>query len=475
MDENKELIISEENHADEFHDYSDEILKIIRETSDREQLGILLSAYHDNDIAEVLELLSKEERKILYDSLGDERTSDIFAYLDEVEKYIEELDVNDAADILEEMDADDAIDILEELDEEKAQELIQLFEPEAKEDIELIKSYDDDQFGSIMTTNFIMVKRNMTVKQTMKTLISQAADNDNISTLYVVNEDDSFYGALELKELITSREGDDLEYKIITSYPFVYDDELISENLNNIKDYSEDSIPVLDRDNNHILGVITAQDIAEAVDEEIGEDYAKLAGLINEEELDEPLLMSIRKRLPWLIALLLLGLVVSSVVGVFEGVVQQVALAVCFQSLVLDMAGNTGTQSLAVTIRVLSDDELNKNNTRRFIFKEMRVGLTNGCILGLMSFILLGTYIYVFKSHDLDFSFAVSACVGISLWCAMIISSLLGTSIPMFLQKIGIDPAVASGPLITTINDLIAVCTYYGLVWLFLIEIFKIV
>ena len=202
----------------------------------------------------------------------------------------------------------------------------------------------------------------------------------------------------------------------------------------------------------------------------MGEDYAKLAGLIAEEDLREPVLKSTRKRLPWLIILLGLGMVVSSAVGLFEGVVAQLTLVVCFQSLVLDMAGNVGTQSLAVTIRVLMDEHLTGRQKLSLVFKESKVGFLNGLLLGVLSFVVIGLYILIFKQKSPLFSFAVSACIGMALLLSMVLSSIAGTAVPIFFKKMKIDPAVASGPLITTINDLVAVVSYYGLTWLILLQ-----
>ena len=165
-------------------------------------------------------------------------------------------------------------------------------------------------------------------------------------------------------------------------------------------------------------------------------------------------------------------MVVSSVVGMFESVVAVLPIVICFQSLVLDMAGNVGTQSLAVTIRVLMDENLTTSKKLGLLFKEMRVGLVNGALLAAMALVFLGIYIHFFKAYAWGEAFLLSGCVGISLIVAMVISSLVGTVIPMFFHKIKIDPAVASGPLITTINDLVAVVTYYGLAMLFLIDVF---
>jgi magnesium transporter len=307
----------------------------------------------------------------------------------------------------------------------------------------------------------------------MHSLIEQAPTNDNISTLFVIDEEGNFFGAIDLKELIIARQGTDLNSLIMTSYPYVYATESIDDCIENLKDYSEDLIPVLDN-NNRIIGVITSQSIIEVVDDAMGEDYAKLAGLTAEEDLKEPLIESMKKRLPWLFILLGLGMIVSTVVGLFEQVVSQLTIIMCFQSLILDMAGNVGTQSLAVTIRVLMDESLTGKQKVGLVFKEMRIGFSNGLLLGVSALLVLGLYIYIVKINSAPTAFAISAVIGFSLIVAMVISSAVGTLIPLFFNKIHVDPAVASGPLITTINDLVAVVTYYGLSWIFIIKILSI-
>lgn len=428
-----------------------------------------LEDYHDSDLADLLETLSSGERHRFYRILGPERLSDVFAYLEDVEEYIAELDDERAADIIQGMDADDAVDVLDELDEDKRQQLIELMDADAAEDIQLIDSYDDDCIGSRMTTNYVAISRTFTVKQAMRSLIRQAADNDNITTLYVLQEDGTFYGAIPLKDLIIARQLTALEELIVTEFPFVYATETVDACMEQLRDYQEDSIPVLGEDG-HLLGVITAQDLVEVVDEELGEDYARLAGLTAEEEWQEPLLMSLRKRIPWLIILLFLGIGVSAVVGLFESVVSSLTMIVCFQSLTLSMAGNVGTQSLAVTIRMLADEHIDSRRGWALLFKELRVGFCNGAVLGAASAGLIGLYIWLIKGETLLFSFATSGCIGVAMLVAMTVSGLTGTAIPLLFKKLHIDPAVASGPLITTFNDLVAVVAYYGLAWLLLIQ-----
>ena len=465
--------LSEEELSSRKPDYEKEIIKIIRSNTSPKAMCEKLEDYHENDIAEVLPLLTEQERKKLYRILHADILSNIMEYTEvkDAGSYLGEMDLKKAAIIISHMESDAAVEVLRAIEKNRRELLLELMDDEAKRDVALIASFDEDEIGSRMSTNFIVIRENLTVKEAMTSLIDQASRNDNISTLFVIDESGAFYGALDLKELIIARRDTSLMDLIVTSYPYVYGTEDIDDCIERLKDYSENSIPVLDN-NNHLLGVITSQSIVEVIDEELGEDYAKLAGLTAEEDLMEPLTHSMRKRLPWLIVLLCLGMVVSTVVGVFEGVVSQLTLIMAFQSLILDMAGNTGTQSLAVTIRVLMDENLTGKQKLGLVGKEMRVGFCDGLILAVLSFILVGLYITFFKERPMPFSFAVSACIGLALVMATVISSMLGTVIPMTFHKFGMDPAVASGPLITTINDLVAVVAYYGLSWILLIQTF---
>ncbi len=453
-------------------DYTGEILKIIRSNTSPAVMCSRLEDYHANDLAEVMPELTVQERCKLYRILDMDMLSDIFEYTDSdnAAEYLKEIDVKKGAAILSRMETDALVEVLHKIDKAKKRLLLDLMDDEVRHDIEVIASFDDDEIGSKMTTNCIIIRENLTVKQAMSSLVEQAAKNDNISTLFVVTEQQKFYGAIDLKDLIIARQDRALEDLVVTSYPYVYAEEDIDDCIEKLKDYSEDSVPVLDNDN-RLLGVITSANIIDLVDDEMGEDYAMFAGLTAEEDLKEPLKESMKKRMPWLIVLLGLGMVVSSVVGVFEHVVTQLPIIMAFQSLILDMAGNVGTQSLAVTIRVLMDESLTGKQKVELVFKEMKIGLCNGGLLGILSFAVIGLYIYLFKGKTLLFSYAVSGCIGVALLLAMLISSAVGTCIPLFFKKINIDPAVASGPLITTVNDLVAVVTYYGLGWIFLIQV----
>lgn len=448
----------------------EEIVAVIRSGAEKKQLLQRLDDYHANDIAQSLSYLSQTERLSLYAVLGVEWVSEILAYVEDPEPYARELGTEKLAAIINEMDADDAVDLLQKLDEADKEKLRPYLDEHVRADLQLIASYDEDRIGSLITTNYICIPKTLDIRAAMHELIRQAGEHDNISTLYVMDESGKFSGAIDLKDLIIARQNDSLDALIIYSYPYLFADEKISDCIEKIKDYAEDSLPVLNQ-SRQIIGIITAQDVVEAVDDEMGEDYAKLAGLTAQEDLNETTGQSIKKRLPWLMILLVLGMLVSSVVGAFEGVVAILPIVICFQSLVLDMAGNVGTQSLAVTIRVLMDEELGAKEKRKLVAKESKAGMFNGLLLGALAVAFLGVYVRLFKGYAPAQAFLISFCVGVALLLSMIVSSLVGTLVPMFFKKIKVDPAVASGPLITTINDLVAVVIYYGLAWVLLIHL----
>lgn len=463
--------ISNENSVIVQHpDYKTEIIQILRSNFTPKLMREHILDYHENDIAAAMELMNKDERKRFYSILDTMTLADILEYSEQRDEYISELSIRKRIDILSNFEVPTTVEYLSQIEKEERQTLLDLMDDEVKSEIKLLSSFDEDEIGSRMTTNYIAVRAGISIKQAMHELIEQAADNDNITTLYVMDEDESLVGAIDLKDLIVAREGMDLDSITMTSYPYVYANEQIEDCIERIKDYSEDSIPVLDS-NNKLKGVLTSQDITQLVDDELGEDYAKLAGLSAEEDLHEPLRKSIGKRLPWLVILLGLGLLVSSVVGAFEHVVAHLTLIVSFQSLILDMAGNVGTQSLAVTIRVLMDEKLNGKQKLYLVLKEARVGLANGFVLGVLSLVFIGLYLIVLKGQSAMFAFSVSLCTGIALLVSIMLSSITGTVVPIIFKKLKVDPAVASGPLITTINDLVAVVTYYGLAWILLINI----
>ena len=454
--------------------YQGELLQVIQSDLSKQEILERLENYHFSDIADALEQTATEKRLYIYSVLGLEKTAEIFSFYEYVEDYIKELSPEYAADLLECMHSDDAVAMLNKLDEDDKDKLIDLMEEDAQESIKKIDSYSEEMLGSYMTDNYISILNTPSIKTAMAEMIRKAGECDNIFTLYVINNDNQYIGAVTLKDLITSRKEDDFTRLIMTSYPFFYDDELMSKCIDRMKDYGESSLPVLNR-KHEIVGVVTSDDIIEATEDEFAEDYAKFGGLTEEETVEEPVRLSIKKRIPWLIVLLFLGLLVSSVIGVFEAVIATIPVIVFFQSMILDMAGNVGTQSLAVTIRNLWDNpsEEEKKRHRKSVFKELKIGFINGILIGAVSFVVVLAYLAITQQEIITGNgylftdtLLVGGIIGVSMLVALTLSSVVGTVFPILLSKMRIDPAVASGPFITTINDIVSVIVYYGLTFL---------
>ena len=453
----------------DFNDTRTTILELIRNKElTTEQLIQALNQYHESDIADVLPMLSDEEKDEFFSKLSNDQLGELLTYVDSPEEYIEELDPSKAADIVETMDADDAVDVLEDVDEDVLQDILEEMEEEQREDIELIHKFEDDEIGSKITTNYITIKKNFSIKEAMRTLVSEAPENDNINNLFVLDDDSTYYGTIMLKDLIIAREGTSILDITKTNYPTLYAHDKVEDVINEIKDIDLDIIPVL-AENDTIMGVITSQDIIETVDEELAEDYVKFAAVAEDADVDDTLLQSVKRRVPWLAMLLLLDILTSSVLSGFEGLFTLLPALVLFQSWILDSSGNAGTQSLALTIRAITNDELNKDTFVKRMVKELFTGLLDGLLVGMAGFIISFLFLLITKNPvnggevEITNQLIAAGIVGGSLFCAIPITSLAGLFIPIIFKKIHIDPAVASGPLITTLSDMCGVAIYYGL------------
>ncbi len=426
----------------------------------------MLMKHHEREIADSLAALTRDERSRLHRLLPPARLADVLGYSEDKGKYLGELGINARLEILDLLDTPEVTEYLRCLPEAERETLISLMDDTLRIEVAYAASFSSDLIGSRMTSDYVSVTEGTSVKAAMKHVIAAAAECDSISNIYVTDERGFFQGAIAITDLIRAREDTPLSAITMTGYPFVR----ANDTLESLSEFREDSVPVLDGDGK-LRGVLTSQAITEIVGDELEEDYARLGGLSAEEELNESVLQSVRKRLPWLMILLCLGMVVSSVVGAFEHVVAHLTVIVSFQSLILDMAGNAGTQALAVTIRVLMDENLTARDKLRFIMKEARIGLTNGISLAFISFIPVVLFLTFMKAYPFMNSLLFASCTSASLLAAVTVSGAVGSAVPMIFRKLGIDPAVASGPLITTVNDLVAIVIYYGLAWLLLINL----
>ncbi|MDO5409490.1 MAG: magnesium transporter [Lachnospiraceae bacterium] len=454
------------------HTNEQDIIRIIKSKQSDRWIKDALYNYHDNDIARTMEKLDAASRKRIYQILDVEKVSEIFSYIEDPADYLNEIPMEQAAYLLENMDADDAVDALNDIENEaKREKLIALMADEASEDVRLINSYDESEIGSMMTTNFVTIPFDATIKQAMQSVITQAKENDNINTIYVIDGREKYYGAIELRNLIIAREHTLLGDIISRNYPSLRAEQSIQSTIEFLKDYAEDSIPVLD-EQNKIIGIITSQGLLEAVDDELVDDYAKLAGLTAKEDVGEKIFTRVRNRIPSLLLLLLLGIGISAVIGCLETVTSRIAsqlsVIMCFQALILALAGNTGTQSLAVAIRALMDEDISPKERIRFVGNEMLIGGTGALLISSLAFGAVGIYLHFIKNCIWTSAFYISGCISLALLLAMLLSSLIGVITPILFHKIKLDPAIISSPLITTVNDLIAIIVYYGLAGLML-------
>ena len=325
---------------------ADEIAALIRDDLSPKMIQEQLENYHNSDIAKSMEQMDRLGRMRLIRSIEPDKLAGIFKYVEpqEAAAFLKDIDTARAVFILEKIDPDAAADILRELPGSDRSAMIGLLNGALRKKIELLVSFDEDEIGSRMSANFISLDSEMTVGQATRALMDQAKENDNIQMLFVTAENGFFCGTVELRALLIAEKNAAIAPLIQHRFPYVYCSERTEDCIERLKSYSESAIPVLDA-SNCILGVITLRDLVEAVDDEMSDDYAKLGGLSAEEDLHEPLRASLKKRMPWLLALLVLGMVVSGVVGAFEKVVSRLTIIMAFQSLILDMAGNVGTQS----------------------------------------------------------------------------------------------------------------------------------
>lgn len=461
--EEKDVFIAQETVEEEINPQEirkNELLQIVNADKPAEFLRESLSDYHANDIAQILPLITNAVRLRLYAILSNEELSDIFSYVDNPAEFTGEMSDEKVADIIEEMASDDASDLLEELDEETQKDILELLDEETTRDLEIINAYDEDCLGSLITNDFVSIEKDFTVKQAMNSLIAQAENCENITTIYVTDKSGVYVGAIELKDLFIARATNPLEDIIATSYPCFNANLKIAEIIEQLKDYSEESLPVVDNDNK-LIGVITGSNIVEASESEMQEDYAKLAGFTTATEERPSTLKNLALRLPWLIILLGLGMLVSSLISTFDHVIALLPLLAFFQPMILGMSGNAGTQALGVTVRSLSQGE---KTTAKALLYETAISFINGLLLAVISFVLLGFYITFFKNMPIDRAFTLSACIGFALILSMTFSGACGCFIPMLFKKMGVDPATASGPLITTASDLVSASVYYGVI-----------
>lgn len=452
-----------------------ENLKTCLHKRDNEELLIeFFKDHHPYDLAKAFEELNDQERQEIYDTIPEDLLAELFSYLDEevAASLIKEMSYEQGADVLNEMDADDAADILLEIseeDEEATYEYLEQMDAPTANLIKELSEYDEETAGAIMSTNFISIKKDMDVKDATKILGYEANDAEVIDPLFVV-EDGVLVGIVRLQDLIIARTPKTVEEIMETSFIYGEVNENTIDIVNKINNYDIYALPILD--NGILKGIVTMDDALDVASLAIEEDMSML-GAVSKSAIDEEnVFKSIIKRLPWLVGLLVLSLLIGNITGIFEELISKITVLWFFNTMILDMAGNCGTQTLAVAVRRIGRKELETGKSVvLYLLKELLVVFINSILLGLLSFAICFAFIKILKYDQTVNIYVTSAVISVSLAFTLLLTGILGGIVPILMNKLHVDPAVASGPLITTLNDVLAMVIYFGLATLFMDKI----
>ncbi|WP_390603148.1 magnesium transporter [Staphylococcus pseudintermedius] len=419
-------------------------------------------ALHSYEQSEYFEISDDDVRQKMYRFLSPEEVSEFFENLEideeDYEVLFETMNATYASQVLEQMSYDNAVDILNQLSKKKIASLLMLMNREEAKEIKALLHYDEDTAGGIMTTEYISLTINTPVHEALMRVKDQAPDAETIYVIFVVDEDKKLVGVISLRDLIIAENDayiEDIMSERVISANVADDQEDVAQTM---RDYDFIAMPVVDYQN-HLLGIITIDDIVDVMDEEASEDYSRLAGVSDIDSTDDTIFQTALKRLPWLLILTVLGMITASILGSFEETLEKVALLAAFIPIISGMSGNSGTQSLAVSVRNISTGDIKEKSKIKLALRESGSGFLTGitCAVSLSLIIML-----LYGQPYL------ALIVGTSLTIAMTVGTTIGSVIPLVINRLGIDPAVASGPFITTINDIVSMLIYFGLATTFM-------
>lgn len=416
---------------------------------------------HLYEQGEFYQSLTQEERVHLYSYLSPKEVADAFDLIEEdketMKDYLSEMRPSYAAAMLAAMYTDNAVDFLNLLGKQETAKYLSLMSNEEAAEIKELLHYEDDTAGSIMTTEYVSIVANQTVRSAMQVLKSAADFAETIYYIYVVNQENQLVGVISLRDLIIN-DDDTLISEIMSERVIsvhVGDDQF--DVAQTFRDYDFLALPVTDYDD-HLLGIVTVDDIIDVIDDEATSDYSGLAG-VNVDEVGEAPLKAATKRLPWLITLLFLGMATATLIGKYEVLVSEASILAVFISLITGTAGNAGTQSLAVAVRRLAMNDAKGSSFIRIIFSEILTGLVTGAVTGITIFVIVA----IWKGNPI-----LGLVIGAAMMAAITVANLAGSFIPMLMDRLGFDPAVASGPFITTLSDLTSVLIYFNIASMFM-------
>lgn len=426
----------------------------------RQFLMKLIDEMRPADLADLVEHLDRTERLYVFDLLEPEGAGDVLVEIEAPvqERIISDLDNQAITEIVKELDSDDAADLVGDLPAHRAKEIIEILEEDVTSDLGKLLPYPEDTAGGIMALEFVAVKANSTIGEAIETIRSARDEVENIFYIFVIDELDRLAGIISMKNLLL--ESPEKRVRDIMSPEVIYTD--VNKDQEDVahlfKKYDLVSVPVVD-EHHRLVGRITHDDIIDVIEEEVDEDITLMAGVIHQELAEESTIRISRARLPWLIAGLFGGILAAVVINQFEASLQTVLALSFFFPVIMAMGGNTGTQAATVAVRGLATGDISLMNMGRRLWVELKVALVNGLICG----ILLGAIVGFWLSN-----YALGSIVALSLVLIVLNSGFIGAAVPLILKKWQIDPALATGPFVTTSNDILSLLIYLGLVTMFL-------
>lgn len=453
----------EENNKNIQFKISDELITKVEQliiSRNNNEILELLNDLHHADIAEILEELKTEQATYIIKLLDSEKTSEALIELDDDdrEKILSSLSAKEIAEEVEELDTDDAADIISELPENRKEEVISRIEDqEHKAEIQELLTYDEETAGALMAKELVKVNENWTVTQCVKEMRAQAEEVTRVHSIYVVDQNEKLIGRLSLKDLLMASPRAHISTVYIPKVDYVKVKEDVVEVARVMQKYDLEAIPVVD-ENKVLLGRITIDDIVDVIKEEAEKDYQLAAGITQDVEADDSIIELTKARLPWLFLGLIGGVGAFLIMESFNDTFNTYAVLFFFTPLIAAMAGNVGVQSSAIIVQGLANDDVKGSINNRLI-KEMLLAALNGVILAL--FLFLFVWSFTGKIRE-------ALAISVSLVIVIIVAGIIGTFVPLFLDKKGIDPAIATGPFITTSNDIFGILIYFWIAKLIL-------
>jgi magnesium transporter len=434
------------------------LVKTLTKEKNQESLGKLLDDMRPADVADLIEHLDQDERLFIFDLLKPEGAGEVLLEMEAPlqERLLGDLDNKVIMEIIQELDSDDAADLVGDLPEERARAIIETVDESISHDLRRLLPYPEDSAGGIMALEFVAVNSESTIQEAIERIREKREEVENVYYVFVVDDHQRLAGVVSLKSLLleppSRKVKEIMNPQVVSAY--VYNDQ--EEVAHLVKKYDLVSIPVVD-EHHRLVGRITHDDIIDVIEEEADEDIALMAGVIHQEIAEDSPIKISRARLPWLIVGLFGGILAAMVIHRFEASIEKVVALSFFFPVIMAMGGNTGTQAATVAVRGLATGDISVMNIGRRLWVELKVALVNGVICGILLSLITGLWLS---------SVALGAVVGFALVVIILTSGLIGASVPLMLKKLDIDPALATGPFVTTSNDIISLLIYLTLVTL---------